>query len=238
MSDQKPEATPEQKHDHPAEGGAAAPAKGAAIKALLEKLKSGLKSKKPDMASVKQSVASLKSAPKALAEIPVLFFKGDLQTKFIVLGFFVGLAMIGYSTSKLYHRIKGPPKPVVAHKSHEELEAEKAKELKIASERVVFLEHYTVHLASKSGNVRVLEIEVVGEAENPETATWIKSALPQIKDIISSTLQRQKFDSMITDEGKDQLKALLLKNLNVFTHKNHAPGQIKRVFFTQFIMGN
>ena len=69
------------------------------------------------------------------------------------------------------------------------------------------------------------------EVDNDLVQGEIEKVKPKIRDKIIVILSGKSYEQVSTPEGKDQLREEIKNQVNFFLTK----GQIKRVFFTEFI---
>lgn len=96
--------------------------------------------------------------------------------------------------------------------------------------KLVPLETFLVNLANSRGTKLMkvnMELEVTGEGVLEE----IEKRKPQIRDIIIILLSSKSYQQVSAKEGKELLRDEIRDRVNPFLTK----GQIKRVYFTEFI---
>jgi flagellar FliL protein len=96
--------------------------------------------------------------------------------------------------------------------------------------KLVPLETFLVNLAGSRGTKLIkinMELEVNGEGVLEE----IEKRKPQIRDIIIILLSSKTYQQISTKDGKELLRDEIRDRVNPFLTK----GQIKRVYFTEFI---
>ena len=92
------------------------------------------------------------------------------------------------------------------------------------------LETFLVNLSGTRGRKLVkinMELDVSGEGSQAE----IENLKPKIRDMIIIILSSKSYSQVSTQEGKDDLRAEIRNQVNLFLTK----GQIDQVFFTEFI---
>ncbi|MBI2605208.1 MAG: flagellar basal body-associated FliL family protein [Deltaproteobacteria bacterium] len=233
-----------------------APGKAAAAaQAAKEKLRKSLGHVKGVFGSVS---GRFSSSLAAIARLPIqllkvlfnslvnLFIRGDLMTKFLVLGFAAGIALVLFTSSEIYTRYFKRTDTGDVAGGHGGKKAEiaadfdvflKARQSRLqAIENLVFLEGFSADLPAGKGEVKVFEVEVFVECDRPETAAWVKAHISQTKETVSTVLQSKTYEQIITKEGKDRLKGEIVTSLNALIHKSFE-GKVKRAYFSHLIMG-
>lgn len=254
MSDPTPQPTEpvEHKQDTHAVGReAAAPAKMTAIKAkiqgILAKLKKTKVEKEPSKTteSFKINMKEVIKSPVHLVKLPLLIITGDWTTKFLTLGFFAGLVLMISTGGRMIQNLiaqreKTPQIHVDSHLDKQKDFERLQKEFKAKLENLVFLEEFTAHLKSGKGNLRTVEIEIFVETSEPETAEWIKTHITPVREVALMVMQDNAFELLMSDAGKNKVKADVTASLNNFLkkkqHEEHFEGEVLRVWFTNLIV--
>lgn len=115
------------------------------------------------------------------------------------------------------------------------IRGEAEQQVKDASEKefigeLVPLETFLVNLAGSRGR-KLAKINMELELNNAEVHEEIDKIKPKIRDIIIIILSSKSYAQISTKEGKDKLREEIRDQVNLFLTK----GQIKRVYFTEFI---
>jgi flagellar protein FliL len=97
--------------------------------------------------------------------------------------------------------------------------------------KLVPMETFLVNLAGTRGN-KLVKISMDLEVDGPKVEDEIDKRKPQIRDIIIILLSSKTYDQMTTKEGKEKLRDEVRDTVNSFLTK----GQIKKVYFTDFIV--
>lgn len=79
---------------------------------------------------------------------------------------------------------------------------------------------------------RFLKAAITLELNNEEAAMEVNMRMPQVKDAILLLIGNKTFDEIKDLQGKIQLRAELLNEINGILHK----GNVKRIFFTNFVV--
>jgi len=90
---------------------------------------------------------------------------------------------------------------------------------------------FIVNLADTEGK-RYLKVKMALELSRQELVMEIEERLPQLRDIILTTLSSKKFEDISNMEGKYQLRAELISMLN----RKIETGKVKNIYFTEFII--
>ncbi|MBI3555256.1 MAG: flagellar basal body-associated FliL family protein [Deltaproteobacteria bacterium] len=175
----------------------------------------------------------------AFITLPLLIFKGDLTSRILTFGFLASVLLVFLTSSQLYHRF------VPQHVKTPTTEAgqgvtrflEEEKKIAIMAANVLFLERFSGSLDSGPGQPSVFELELYVEADSPESAAILRAHLPQTREMVSGVIQGRKYEALITDEGKNALKRDILDAVNRTLRRWAAKGQVKKVYFTKFVMG-
>jgi flagellar FliL protein len=93
------------------------------------------------------------------------------------------------------------------------------------------LDTFVVNIADRDRD-RYLKMKAELELEKPELAQEMDARLPQIRDLIISLLGNKSFDDIRTIEGKNFLREELLLRINSLL----VTGEVRRVFFTEFVV--
>lgn len=216
------------KKEEPSKANAAADAAKNAAKAGLDAFK------KIGTGAAGKLVHSLKS----IASLPLLIFRGDLNTRLLTLGFAASLVLICVAAARLYERfMPAAPSAHTAAGSSMSKFLEGEKQLAIATANMVFLDKFSASVSASTGGVKVLEFELFVENDSPETSSIVKGHLEEVREFVANAIQGLDYDKLITPEGKDALKKHLTEALNRGLKRWTKKGQIKQLFFTRFVMG-
>jgi flagellar FliL protein len=93
------------------------------------------------------------------------------------------------------------------------------------------METFLVNLSGSRGG-KLARINMELEVSSTDVQEEIDKRKPQIRDIIIILLSSKTFQQISTREGKEQLRNEIKDTVNPFLTK----GQIKRVYFTEFIL--
>ncbi len=97
--------------------------------------------------------------------------------------------------------------------------------------QLIPMETFLVNLpGSRGGKLTRINMEL--EVSSSEVQDEIDKRKPQIRDIIIILLSSKNFSQVSSREGKEQLRNEIRDTVNPFLTK----GQIKRVYFTEFIL--
>ena len=93
------------------------------------------------------------------------------------------------------------------------------------------MDQFVVNLLSQSGG-KYLKVAFNIELDSEELAAELDSKKPLIRDIVIRSLSSKTFEEISTAKGKDRLKDEIVSNINDIL----ADGQIKNIFFTDFVV--
>jgi flagellar FliL protein len=156
---------------------------------------------------------------------------GQKPTLFIILALVNMLVVLGVGAMLFLGQQKKNAEPKIDDVIKGEVEtqeAEKKSQDFIGS--LIPLETFLVNLSGSRGN-RLMKINMELELDNAEVATEIDRIKPKIRDIIIIILSSKSYMQISSREGKDLLRNEIRDQVNLFLTK----GQIKRVYFTEFI---
>ena len=139
----------------------------------------------------------------------------------------VGVGVLGYLDQQNEQKNKAEIETVIEGET-----AEAAKEA--ANQefigKLVPLESFLVNLSGSRGR-KLAKINLELEVNNIEVQEEINQLKPKIRDIIIIILSSKTYAQVSTAEGKEQLRAEIRDQVNLFLTK----GQIAKVYFTEFI---
>ena len=116
-------------------------------------------------------------------------------------------------------------------------ETEKAKPAPVAGNKVdelgplVPINEFLINLLDKD-NSRYLKATMTLEVDSEETAEEIKSRMPQIRDAILLLTSNKTFAELQDLQGKMQLRAELIGQLNTLLAK----GRVQHIYITNFVI--
>ncbi len=93
------------------------------------------------------------------------------------------------------------------------------------------MDQFVVNLLSENGS-RYLKVKLDLEMDKQELSAELDKKKPLIRDIIIRTLSSKTFEEVSTMKGKDKLKDEIVNKINDVL----ADGQIKNIFFTEFVV--
>lgn len=93
------------------------------------------------------------------------------------------------------------------------------------------LDTFIVNLAGTSGE-RYLKVTMELELKEKNLASELERRKPQLKDTILLLLSSKTFEDIDTFRGKTKIRNEITARLNSFL----APGSIKKVYFTEFVV--
>jgi len=87
-----------------------------------------------------------------------------------------------------------------------------------------------------SGSASFLQVNIEGLTRNPLIKEDITTHMPHIRNNIVMLLSSQKYDDLITPEGKETLRMAVLAELKSILRKETDKDEIEDVYFTSFVM--
>jgi flagellar FliL protein len=96
--------------------------------------------------------------------------------------------------------------------------------------KLIPLETFLVNLAGSRGR-KLAKVNLELEVNSLDVQEEIEKLKPKIRDIIIIILSSKSYAQVSAKEGKDALRDEIRDQVNLFLTK----GQIKRVYFTEFI---
>jgi len=93
------------------------------------------------------------------------------------------------------------------------------------------LETFIVNLAGASGE-RYLKVTMELELKEDKLTSELERRKPQVRDALLLLLSSKTFEDIATFRGKTKLRNEITARLNAFL----APGSIKKVYFTEFVV--
>ena len=86
------------------------------------------------------------------------------------------------------------------------------------------------------GPAKMLQVAIQVMTYNPTVADTLQANDPMIRHHLLNLLERQQAADLMTLQGKENLQAAIHELLGGKLEELKVPGQIKGVFFTQFVM--
>lgn len=93
------------------------------------------------------------------------------------------------------------------------------------------LETFIVNLVGTSGE-RYLKVTIELELKESKLVSELEKRKPQVRDTILLLLSSKTFEDIATFRGKTKIRNEIIARLNAVL----APGSIKKVFFTEFVV--
>jgi flagellar FliL protein len=93
------------------------------------------------------------------------------------------------------------------------------------------LDQFIVNLLSEGGT-KFLKVKMDLELSGPELTAELDKKKPLVRDIVIRTLSSKTFQEVSTSRGKEKLKDELVDRINAVL----ADGQVKNIFFTEFVV--
>jgi flagellar FliL protein len=101
--------------------------------------------------------------------------------------------------------------------------------------RMITLDQFTVNLTSPGASApRFVRVNVSLEVPNEETEGEVNAKIPQVRNAIIDLFNSKHPSDLAAADGRDALKDEIKNALNGFLTR----GQVKGVFFTNFVLGS
>jgi flagellar FliL protein len=94
---------------------------------------------------------------------------------------------------------------------------------------------FVLNFEGKS-KARFMQIGLEVSTTSDKSYAAVKKHLPVIRNEIVLLLSGQKYEEMVTPEGKEQLRAELIETINIILKKHKAKKGIDNIYFTSFVM--
>lgn len=94
---------------------------------------------------------------------------------------------------------------------------------------------FVLNFEGKS-KARYMQIGLEAAMSNEKTYAAVKKHLPVIRSEIVLLLSGQKYEELITPEGKEQLRAELIEVINTILKQRKINKGISNIYFTSFVM--
>ncbi len=94
---------------------------------------------------------------------------------------------------------------------------------------------FVLNFEGKS-KARFMQIGLEVSVTNEKSYAAVKKHLPVIRNEIVLLLSGQKYEEMVTPDGKEQLRAELIETINIILKKHKAKKGIDNIYFTSFVM--
>lgn len=108
---------------------------------------------------------------------------------------------------------------------------ESHEEAKIEEGVMVALDPFVVNLSDNNGN-RFLKVTMQLEVAGPAVMEKAKNKTPQLRDAVITLLTSRTSDSLVSPEGKLQLK----DEVNIMANQILGNNSVKNVYLTDFVM--
>lgn len=152
-------------------------------------------------------------------------------TLFIILSIFNMLVVAGVAMMLFLNRSNKSDEPNIDSVIKGEAEAQKNEAMSDDFiGKLIPMETFLVNLSGSRGR-KLAKINMELEVDNNDVQEEIDKLKPKIRDIIIIILSSKSYAQVSTKDGKDTLRNEIRDQVNLFLTK----GQIKRVYFTEFI---
>jgi flagellar protein FliL len=96
---------------------------------------------------------------------------------------------------------------------------------------------FVVSFAEKGGDTRFVQLTLQAMARNEKAIDAVKTHAPAIRNAFLFVISAHKVDDLETLEGKEKLRAEMLKAANEIMEKNTGkPDQIEELYFTSLVI--
>ncbi|MDB5777117.1 MAG: flagellar basal body-associated protein FliL [Herbaspirillum sp.] len=99
----------------------------------------------------------------------------------------------------------------------------------------VSIEPYVVNLQQETGD-QYLQVSITLQVRNEASAEALKLYMPMVRSRLLSALSSKKASELLTVEGKKNLTAEIIKQLNEPFTPNGKPQQVTDVLYTSFVI--
>lgn len=118
---------------------------------------------------------------------------------------------------------------------HEEAAAKHEEPKKTEPLYFAFEQPFTVNFETETG-LRFLQVGVELMSFDPLAIEAVKTHMPVIKNNIIMMFSNQSFETLVSREGKDQLRQLTLKEIQAVLQKYYGKPGVEEIYFTSFVM--
>ncbi|MCK5649279.1 MAG: flagellar basal body-associated FliL family protein [Gammaproteobacteria bacterium] len=94
---------------------------------------------------------------------------------------------------------------------------------------------FVLNFEGKS-KARFMQIGLEVATTDEKSYAAVKKHMPVIRNEIVLLLSGQKYEEMVTPEGKEQLRAELIETINIILKQHKAKKGIDNIYFTSFVM--
>lgn len=98
-----------------------------------------------------------------------------------------------------------------------------------------FEQPFTVNFETETG-LRYLQVGVEMMSYDPAAIEAVKTHSPVIRNNIILLFSNQSFETLVSREGKEKLRADTLKEIQAVLTKYHGQPGVEEVYFTSFVM--
>ncbi len=188
-------------------------------------------------------ILGLRSFAMGLLHFPLILVRGSFSSRLLFLAFLSSLVLLIVSGIQIFNRFI--PKILIKREQQSQTQMgghlgdffQLQKQFAIESKKLVYLEEFSAFLNSESGHIKAYNIEIYAECDRPETSALLKARFDEMREVVSGALQGQKYEVLLTPQGKEQFKKHIALTINNWIKKKKHEGHVTRLFFTILMMG-
>ena len=94
---------------------------------------------------------------------------------------------------------------------------------------------FVVNFVGK-GRAKFLQVNIGGLTRNPSIKESITTHLPHIRNNLVFILSSKRYEDLITQEGKEDLRKQVLAEVRKILKKETGNGEVEDIYFTSFVM--
>ncbi|MCU7940669.1 MAG: flagellar basal body-associated FliL family protein [gamma proteobacterium symbiont of Bathyaustriella thionipta] len=168
-------------------------------------------------------------APKSSKKMMIIIIAGVVLL--LIVGVLGGMFFGGFFDDE-----PAPTETSQSVEGNSEVKADEETDLELSDISYWPLEpHFVLNFEGKS-KARFMQIGLEVSTTNERSYAAVKKHLPVIRNEIVLLLSGQKYEEMVTPDGKEQLRAELIETINNILKKHKAKKGIDNIYFTSFVM--
>ncbi len=158
--------------------------------------------------------------------------KAKKGTLALILAVVLGVILLaGVGAGAYFLGSRNQPAPEAAADGKDAKSGDKAAEVENKVGPMVDISSFIINILDRD-EVRYLKASLSLEADNEETAKELDERRAQVRDAILLLIGNKTFDELRDLQGKMQLRAELMAQVNTLLQK----GQVKNIYFTDFVV--